>query len=125
MTTVEVDNSAPNAPAITEPVSSVKVNEPRVLITGSASPGVLVAVYVDDAKVDEVQADSRGKVICLLENLTAGFNTVTFGKWMLQATRANLQILDSNYDPSAGIGQLTVWPQEFNPNLVRLRFAFT
>ena len=95
MTTVEVDNSAPNAPAITEPASSVKVNEPRVLITGSASPGALVAVYVDDAKVDEVQADSRGKVTCLLENLTAGLNTVTFGKWMLRATRATFKSVDS------------------------------
>lgn len=125
MTTVEVDNSAPNAPAITEPASSVKVNEPRVLITGSASPGALVAVYVDDAKVDEVQADSRGKVICLLENLTAGFNTVTFREVDAAGNESEpSNPLTVNYDPSAGIGQLTVWPQEFNPNLGETEVRF-
>ena len=32
--------------------------------------------------------------------------------------------LTVNYNPSAGIGQLTVWPQEFNPNLGETEVRF-
>ncbi len=118
LTTVEVDNSSPAAPRITEPASPVTLNEPRLFITGLASTGANVAVYLGEIKAGQARADGKGKITYLLQNLTVGNNLVTLREVDPAGNESEHSgSLAVNYAPDAAIGQLTVWPQEFNPRL--------
>ena len=111
-----------------EEKGTIKVNEPQVLVTGRASPGAKVRVYLNGSEQAESIADAQGRVSFVVEQLAPGENTVYIAELDQAGNESDpsdsLLVL---YDAAAVIvGQITLSQREFAPPAeITIRFFVT
>ncbi len=75
--TFNVDNSVPPSPVIITPANGAFLNSADVLVTGTATPGATVHVYVDGVEVGTTTANGSGEWSFPLTGLAEGTRQVS------------------------------------------------
>jgi 2-hydroxy-3-keto-5-methylthiopentenyl-1-phosphate phosphatase len=92
---VFVDLTAPAAPVITSPVDGTVIEDATVTLAGTAEPGAIIGVFMDQSSLGTTQADSNGDW---------GFNTPILTAETHEFSATATDVAGNCSEPSANVG---------------------